>query len=34
MALMEKAAGQGHAYAMYELGMVHNVRYGGAGCQY
>jgi len=26
MALMEKAAGQGHAYAMYELGGVHHVR--------
>jgi TPR repeat protein len=24
MALMEKAAGQGHAYAMYELGLIHN----------
>jgi len=26
MALMEKAAGQGHAYAMFELGSIHNIR--------
>jgi TPR repeat protein len=26
MALLEKAAGQGHAYAMFELGQIHNVR--------
>ena len=26
MALLEKAAGQGHAYAMDQLGMIHNVR--------
>ena len=26
MALLEKAAGQGHAYAMYELGSIHDVR--------
>ena len=25
MALMEKAAGQGHAYAMYELGVTHYI---------
>jgi len=23
---LEKAAGQGHAYAMYELGCIHTVR--------
>jgi hypothetical protein len=26
MALLEKAAGQGHAYAMYQLGCIHRVR--------
>ena len=26
MALMEKAAGQGHAYAMEKLGRIHHVR--------
>ena len=26
MALLEKAAGQGHAYAMYALGCIHAVR--------
>jgi hypothetical protein len=26
MVLLEKAAGQGHAYAMYEMGCIHNVR--------
>ena len=26
MALMEKAAGQGHAYAMNTLGSIHHVR--------
>jgi TPR repeat protein len=26
VALLEKAAGQGHAYAMHALGSIHNVR--------
>jgi len=26
MALLEKAAGQGHAYAMQKLGRIHHVR--------
>ena len=26
MALLEKAAGQGHAYAMYEVGGIHHER--------
>jgi len=26
MALLEKAAGQGHVYAMFEVGMIHHTR--------